>query len=146
MRQMTTYGVLGFLLVAISGSLLWASGGEQPREEKVQGPEVIALKFHADWCGYCKAMAPAYAELQKGVGDEPVLFVKLDQTDDFEKRQAQYLAHALGMEKVWSQHGGKTGFALLIDAETKEVLGRLTRSDDADAMRSAVEEAVKRAS
>ena len=37
-------------------------------------PKIIALKFHADWCGFCKAMGPIFTDLQNKSDGKPVLF------------------------------------------------------------------------
>jgi thiol-disulfide isomerase/thioredoxin len=111
-----------------------------------QGPEVIALKFHADWCGSCKAMGPIFTDLANKYDTQPVLFLTLDQTSEADRRQSRYLAAALGGEAIWREHGGKTGFVLLVDASTREVLAKLTKDDDIKAMGTALLEAVERAS
>jgi len=106
------------------------------------GPELIAAKFHADWCGSCKAMGPVFEELQAKFDTQPVLYITLDQTRDHQRQQAAWLAGQLGLGQVWAEHGGKTGFILLIDAETKAVVARLSRDQDIKAMGAALTEAV----
>jgi len=108
-------------------------------------PEVIALKFYADWCGACKAMAPAYDEAKKRQADTPVLFVTLDLTDDFHSRQAAFLASALGVGDIYADNAGKTGFALLIDADSKAALGKLTADQSADTMHEQIAGALAKA-
>lgn len=95
---------------------------------------IIALKFHADWCGSCKAMGPVFTDLANKFDTEPVLFVTLDQTTQSSRRQALFLAQALGLDKVWAEDGGKTGFILLVNAKSMEVLARLTKDQDIKAM------------
>ena len=115
-------------------------------EAKLQPAKIIAIKFHADWCGYCKAMGPVFEELQAKFDMEPVLYVEFDQTRDFGRGQSAYLAGALGLEKVWKEHGGKTGFVLLIDARTMEVVERLNHEQNLKQMGAALKEAVRSAS
>lgn len=91
-------------------------------------PAVIAVKFHADWCGSCKAMGPVFEELQAKYDVQPVLYITLDYTHNFDRHQSKYLATTLGLEKIWADNGGKTGFILLINGHTKEVMETLTRS------------------
>lgn len=113
---------------------------------EMQRPKVIAIKFHADWCGYCKAMGPVFEEMQAKYDQQPVLFIELDQTREFDRRQAAYMAHALGLDSVWDEHGGKTGFVLLIDATTKRVVQRLSHEQSLKQMGAALEQAVDSAS
>lgn len=125
-HRLTIAGVstLLILTVAFAGFGLSAPQNSRPTMQD-NGPAIIAIKFHADWCGSCKAMGPVFEELQAKYDQQPVLFVEFDQTREFNRRQSQYLADALDLGDVWDEHGGKTGFVLLIDAETKKVIERL---------------------
>lgn len=109
-------------------------------------PMIIAVKFHADWCGYCKTMGPVFEELQAKFDREPVLYVTFDQTREFNRKQAKYLAHAMDLDSVWKENGGKTGFILLIDTKTHEVVQRLSHEQTIKQMGTAIQEAVKAAS
>jgi len=104
--------------------------------------KVIAVKFHADWCGFCKAMGPVFEEMQAKFDQEPVLYVEFDQTREFDRRQSVYMAGALGLDGVWMENGGKTGFVLLVDATTKEVIQRLSHEQSLKEMGAALQEAV----
>lgn len=125
-HRLTVAGVSAMLILtlALAGLGLSAAQDSRPTAQD-DGPEIIAVKFHADWCGYCKAMGPVFEELQAKYDQQPVLFVVFDQTREFNRRQSRYLADAMGLEDVWNEHGGKTGFVLLIDAETNKVIKRL---------------------
>jgi len=120
----------------------------EPNRADAETPQakVIAVKFHADWCGYCKAMGPVFEELQAKHDQEPVLFVEFDQTREFGKRQSAYMADAMGLDGVWAEHGGKTGFVLLIDATTKRIMKRLSHEQNLKQMGSALKDAVANAS
>jgi len=109
-------------------------------------PKVIAVKFHADWCGFCKTMGPVFEEMQAKFDQEPVLYVTLDQTRDFDRKQSMYLTHAMGLDGVWEENGGKTGFVLLIDAGTRKVVQKLSHEQNLKQMGAALQEAVQKAS
>lgn len=123
-----------------------AQPASSPAQADATRPAIIAVKFHADWCGYCKAMGPVFEELQAKFDQEPVLFVQFDQTREFGRRQAAYMATALGLDSVWAEDGGKTGFVLLIDAESKQVIERLTHEQSLKQMGAALQNAVRSAS
>jgi thiol-disulfide isomerase/thioredoxin len=88
-------------------------------------PRLIAVKFHGDWCGSCKKMGPVFTDLQNKLDGSPILFVKLDLTNNTTKHQAQLMAAALGLSKTYHDNLG-TGFILLIDGKTKQVAAKLT--------------------
>ena len=129
------------LAMALTSGLLWqASWAEPPAADTA--PRVIALKFHADWCGSCKAMGSVYEELQEKFDQQPVLWIVLDHTREYNRRQSAYLAAALSLDSVWAEHGGKTGFILLVDAASHEVVDKLTADLTLKQMGARVTEAV----
>lgn len=137
------------VLVAMAGLAIAQSPrttSTQRQAASAEGPKVIAIKFHADWCGYCKAMGPVFEEMQAKYDQQPVLYVRLDQTREAGRRQAQYMARALGMGDIWAEYGGKTGFVLLVDGTTGEVIEKLTHDQSLKAMGASLREAVRNAS
>ncbi len=117
------------------------------REQASEGsPKVMAVYFHADWCGYCKQLGEKYVDLRNKFDDKPVLYVKLDQTTTSDRRQAKYMAHALGMDSAWTEHGNKTGFILYVDGQTRRVLGRVTHDKSMGEIGSELEKALRDAS
>jgi len=132
---------------AQSGSATKSSAAKAESKDapEVAGPKVIAVKFHADWCGYCKAMGDVYAEMQAKFDRQPVLWITLDQTREHDRTQSEYLAHAMGMKDIWSEHGGKTGFILLVNAETGQVMEKLTHEQTLKQMGAKLVAAVEKA-
>jgi hypothetical protein len=76
------------------------------------------------------------------VAYEPCLTVKLDQTDP-KSRQAEYMLAALGLGDLWKDHGGKTGFVLLVDARTRKVVSTITPAQDVKEIKATLAAAVK---
>ena len=60
-------------------------------------------------------MGPVFEELQAKFDTQSVLYIVLDHTRTYNRRQSQYLVATLGLDKVLAEYGGKTGFILLID-------------------------------
>ncbi|MDA8019294.1 MAG: thioredoxin family protein [Thermoanaerobaculia bacterium] len=96
-------------------------------------PELVAVKFHADWCGSCKRMGPVFEDLRNKYDGQPVLFVELDLTNGTTRAQAEYLAAALGFGEVYAANQG-TGFILLLDGESRQEVAKLTADQDIKAM------------
>ena len=104
-------------------------------------PKLIALKFHADWCGGCKAMGPVFTDLQNHFDGTPVLFVVLDFTNKTSKHHSKMMAAGLGLKEVMMENKG-TGFILLVDANTKKVVKKLSSSDSMKTMAMAIKEKI----
>ena len=96
-------------------------------------PEILAVKFHADWCGSCKRMGPVFDDLRNKYDGQPVLFVELDLTNGTTRSQAELLASALGFGEVYAKNQG-TGFILLLDGDSRQQLTKLTADQDIKAM------------
>ena len=131
------------LAVCLVSTLLGVAMVNAEPEQKVNQPAqpcLIAVRYHADWCKACCTLAPCFDELQASMQDEAVLFVTLDFSDDRSKKQAEYLAAALGLNEIWRSNGIKTGQVLIIDAQKKEVVQTLLATDDVKRMRAKLTE------
>ncbi|MEO1584679.1 MAG: thioredoxin family protein [Planctomycetota bacterium] len=134
-------GLLALPIVGVGLGVIGTTGVAGAAETELRAaaamPKLVVAKFHADWCGKCRAMAEPLDAARRALIEEPVLFVTYDFTDESTSRQAEYLASVLGQSDVWDEYGRRTGFALLINPETGEVVSRLG-TPDADAIESAV--------
>ncbi len=106
---------------------------------------VHAVKFHADWCGSCKTIAP---QLEKARGkhaldDLNVLFVTLDLTNETTRNQSAMMANAMGIGELYKENNGKTGYIVLINSKTGESLGKITKKHNADDIAALIKEKVK---
>ena len=106
-------------------------------------PKLVAVKVHADWCARSPTIAPIFAELSEKYGNQPVLFVTLDITDEKTRQQARYLAAALGIAWIYDE-SFESGTIKLLDREQGEVLAILTSSEQVPRMVSALAQALPR--
>jgi thiol-disulfide isomerase/thioredoxin len=132
----TGLGVFGFGSQPASASV-----GAVSAVSEVAAPKLLVVKYHADWCGKCKAMQAPLETARAAVADEPVLFVTFDFTDTTRAKQSEYLASVLGFDDAWGQYERQTGFGLLVDPASGKVVGEL-RSPDAAAIESAIRAAL----
>jgi thiol-disulfide isomerase/thioredoxin len=113
--------------------------GTAPQGVEATAPKVIVIKYHAEWCGKCKALAGPLAEARANLADQPVLFVTFDFTDKAQASQSEYLASVVGFGETWSQYERQTGFALIVNPSTRQVVGEI-RTADAAAIEKAIRE------
>lgn len=100
-------------------------------------PEVIAATFTSAWCTACKILEPRLAKAIPSFADKPVKFVDYDFTfGPNEETRATALADGLG--PVYDRYAKATGFTILFDPQTEEVLDILTASHSTGAMRAAI--------
>ena len=118
-----------------------ASGLSQPsRSEAARTPELVLVKFHADWCPNCRALNAPFASLTEELAEKGVLFVKLDRTDKADATQAEYHLASLGLGDHWAAFGKRTGLVVLFDPATKRVVREFTAKDNADTIRRVINE------
>ena len=143
MKRMNAIGLLALAMMVVgSVNLSEASAADKSADSGASGgAELVVVKFHADWCGSCKAMGDTFKDLTSKMDSEPVLFVELDQTTTAGRDQAGYLMNAMGGSAVWDEFGGKTGFILVLNPEDMSVVGKLTKDMNFKEMVKAIEEA-----
>lgn len=100
--------------------------------DKHDQTNLYAVAFHADWCGSCKILGPniTKARGKADLDNQNVLFVTLDLTNATTRNQSKLMAHALGLGEFYKTNAGKTGFVLLVNSKTGEILGKLTKDMD----------------
>ncbi len=116
-------------------------------EDSTAKPAVYGVLFYADWCGSCKALDPKITQAREEaeLDTQDVLFVTLDLTDEVTKHQAAMMASTLGISDVYESNAGKTGFMLLLNAESGEKFSQLTNKLEAADIATRIQEAVKSA-
>ncbi len=95
--------------------------------------KLYALTFHADYCGACKKLKPNVMELQTKAEGDAVEWVNFDFTSAETKAKSEKLASELGVADIYKENQS-TGFVLLVDADTKEKVGKLTSRQSSDEM------------
>jgi thiol-disulfide isomerase/thioredoxin len=127
----------GIAIFAFSGRNS-ATGAEYTFEGK---PEIIAATFSSAWCSSCKILEPRLAEVIPDFVDQPVKFVKLDFTLG-QRAEIEEQAAAEGLSEIYPRFKGATGFTLLVDSDTGEIVDMLTISHSKSAMRAAIAQSI----
>ncbi len=111
-----------------------------------KAPKLLAIKLHADWCPDCKAMGTLFEDLGKKFDAEPILFLKLDLTDQHGRMQGEYMVSALGLGSQWKDlgEGKKTGQIVLVDPATHRIVKTIAHDAGWEAAAKMIEEAVKK--
>jgi len=109
-------------------------------QTEAEKPEVVAITMHADWCSTCKELNPKVNNLKPDFEDKGVLFTQFDFTDDFTIKQSRLMANWIGIGEIFqtSEERGATGYMLLLDGETSEVIGRITNDMNEDEIRQTI--------
>lgn len=96
-------------------------------------PDVYVVMFRADWCAPCKVVEPRLSEALRTLHDSRIEYVNIDLSSN----QGAWNANAVfdrGIVEQYNRWMGITGFAAVIDGDTKRTLGCLNINYDADAM------------
>ena len=140
MKSKLTTIILTLSLLGIS--LTTFAQQQQAPKQKVEPPKVLAILFYADWCSSCKELEPKLNKVKRDFEGKPILFTRFDLTDEFTNDQAARYAALLGLENYYTDNAGKTGYMLLIDSQSKKVLGRINRQNSSEEMKAALTSAL----
>ncbi len=138
-RKLTT---IVFLFSVLSISVIALAQQHQAPKQKVEPPKVLAVLFYADWCSSCKELEPKLNKVKRDFEGKPILFTRFDLTDEFTNDQAARYAALLGLESYYTENAGKTGYILLIDSQSKKVLGRINKQDSPAEIKAALTKAL----
>lgn len=138
-----------FMAAAAVFAFMWLRPGEpapvQPGvvlAEEAEPAQVVAVKFWHRTCPACREIDPRYAEVRDDFEEKPVLFVTFDMSTDETRAQSQMLAESLGIGDLYRDNYGVTGFVVLVDAESRAEVGRLTTQHDQGAMKEIIDAAL----
>jgi len=136
---MFKFAVILFLSLGvflISGNVIAAPerqvGQEQVKTIKADQP-LLAVMFYSNWCGACLILDPKIEAVKPVFKDRPVDFVKFDFSFALVRGKAlQQLADEKNLGEIYRNNKGKTGFMLLVNPVTAQVLDVITMDDSAN--------------
>jgi thiol-disulfide isomerase/thioredoxin len=89
--------------------------------------------FRADWCAPCKVVEPRLSQALLSLGDDRIEYVNID----ISANNGAWNANAVFDRGIVNQYNhwlGVTGFAAIIDGDTKQTLGCLNMTYETEAM------------
>ena len=98
----------------------------KPDLDEVEKADLLVIDIHHDMCGGCAITAPVFEEVAKKYRrKKQVCFMTFDLTNPQTIDQTRNLARASGLEYIYNNHK-HTGEVLFVNADSKNILGRLT--------------------
>ena len=138
-----------FPIVLVGGIAIFAFTGRNSAtgaEYTFEGePEIVAATFSSAWCSSCKILKPRLADVIPEFSDKPIKFVEFDFTLG-QRGEIADQAEAEGLSDIYPRFKGATGFTLLVDTDTGEIVDMLTINHTERAMRAAIAQSIAVAS
>ena len=98
-------------------------------------PDVYVVMFRADYCAPCKVVEPALNQALTSLRDSRIEYVHIDIGAGYGERNA-HLVFDKGIVNQYNMWLGVTGFAAIIDGDTKQTLGCINLNYDTNSMAS----------
>ena len=118
-------------IVAISLAL--GMGSVSSAYQPQVSPDIYVVMFRADWWAPCKVVEPRLGEALATLQDPKIEYLNIDITGG----KGDWNANAVFDRQIVPQYNmwlGVTGFAAIIDADTKQTLGCVNMTYNTDAM------------
>ncbi len=119
-----------FLAATIAAGAFAASQSQAALNQ----PDMYVVVFRADWCAPCRVLEPKLKMAIQRLNDSKIEYVEIDISNP---GLSEIGAHRAFDREIVSQYNkwlGVTGFAVMIDADTKQTLGCVNRSYDEGSM------------
>ena len=127
------------LIITLFLSLILAPPLEAQAQETE--PRLVAATFRSNWCGPCRILEPRFEVVMEDYTDAAIEGVRFDFSFGRRGRLAERAAEE-GISEVYARSAGSTGYVLLIDRETQDVLAHITVRYAERDIRGAIEHAL----
>lgn len=97
-------------------------------------PDMYVVVFRADWCGPCRILEPQLKQALNSLRDPGLEYVEIDITNPGRSEIGAHRAFDRQIVPQYNKWLGVTGFAVMIDADTKNTLGCVNIEYDAGSM------------
>jgi len=104
--------------------------------------KVFGVMFYADWCHYCQILDPKLDKVRKEFEGTAFKFQRIDMTDDSRLYASFNEAKALGLGRIVRAYGQGTGFMLLVDARTGQVVDQIVARHSESQIKAKIQQAL----
>jgi len=122
-----------YMKSALSTLALTLGVGSFANAYQTQAPDVYVVMFRADYCAPCKVVEPALSQALNSLSDPRIEYVHIDIGAGNGDRNA-HLVFDRGLVQQYNMWLGVTGFAAIVDGDTKQTLGCVNMTYDAGSM------------
>jgi len=122
-----------YVKTAFAALALTLGLGSATQAYQITTPDVYVVMFRADYCAPCKVVEPALDQALNNLADPRIEYVHIDIGGGNGERNA-HLVFDRGIVPQYNMWLGVTGFAAIIDGDTKQTLGCVNMTYDAGSM------------
>ena len=97
-------------------------------------PDIYVVFFSADWCGPCRIVEPKLTQALGDLRDPGIERVNIDISTPGNSEVGAHAAFDRNIVRQYNEWLGVTGFAAIIDADTKNTLGCINMTYDTYSM------------
>ncbi len=123
-----------FLIVCLIFAGLFSYAPTGQAQQFSGQPAMYVVMFRADWCGPCKIVEPNLSRAMAMLHDPSLRILVIDITDGPRTERSANIAFDANIVPQYNKWYGVTGFAAMIDADTKRTLGCVNMMYNAEAM------------
>lgn len=105
---------------------------------QAEQPRLVAAMFRSSWCSACRILEPRVDDVRAEFADAPIDWVRFNFTWG-ERDGLRELAIAEGIEPLYDQFAGSTGFLVLMDRDSGQVFEIITMRYGRAEIREALE-------
>ncbi len=138
MRQPLAWIVRAPLFLAAIFALLFST---TLQATTVPASKVMGILMYADWCASCKILDPKLQVVRPEFDRSDILFLRFDFTDEGTTFQSNMLAQTIGLAELFERNGGRTGYMVLVDRATGEIISIIRAGDSEDEIHQMLREA-----
>lgn len=124
------------LLMTVAASS--AARAESPAPDS---PRLVAAVFRSAWCGQCRILDPRIEDVRREFAGEPIGWVEFDFTLGA-RRGLRQRAEAEGIAEIYDRLAGRSGFLVLMDRQSGQVIEIVTARYGRPQIRDALERAL----